>query len=428
MCGEVMASINKDPQFYKFSLYGFLKNLNFSDPFIILFFVQEGLSYASIGLLFSVKAILVNVLEIPSGIFADGYGKRRAMILCFLAYIGSFIVFFFFHGFPFFLLAMAFFAFGEAFRTGTHKSLILEYLRQTGQLHLKREYYGKTRSFSQIGMAVSAGAAAVMVFVSGNYRLLFIISVIPYVLGLLLIISYPASLDKIVPAKDSLSENDVGNQRRTWARYRASLEGLAVMFKQPVSRKALLNSGVYGGTYKSIKDYIQPVLVRVVLLSSILKGMEIEKRSSLLIGLTYIVIYLLTSAAAGKSNRIAGKFRTEESAINTLFFSSAAVILISGLCLLLNIPAGAAGALILLYILYNLRRPLQLSYISGLIPDAAMASGLSGESQLQSIINAVSAPLIGLIIDSFGLPAALLISGTGMLFLGSILQLSETAE
>jgi di/tricarboxylate transporter len=139
-------------------------------------------------------------------------------------------------------------------------------------------------------------------------------------------------------------------------------------------------------------------------------------------------LYLITSAAAGKSNRIAGKFLTEESAINTLFFSSAAVILISGLCLLLNIPAGAAGALILLYILYNLRRPLQLSYISGLIPDAAMASGLSGESQLQSIINAVSAPLIGLIIDAFGLPAALLISGTGMLFLGSILQLSETAE
>ncbi|MCF7943382.1 MAG: MFS transporter [Spirochaetia bacterium] len=423
-----MTSISKDPQFYKFSLYGFLKNLNFSDPFIILFFVQEGLSYASIGLLFSVKAILVNVLEIPSGIFADGYGKRRAMILCFLAYIGSFIVFFFFHGFPFFLLAMAFFAFGEAFRTGTHKSLILEYLRQTGQLHLKLEYYGKTRSFSQIGMAVSAGAAAVMVFVSGNYRLLFIISVIPYVLGLLLIISYPASLDQLVPAKDSLSGNDAGNQRRSWAHYRASLEGLAVMFKKPVSRKALLNSGVYGGAYKSIKDYIQPVLVRVVLLSSILKGMEIEKRSSLLIGLTYIVIYLLTSAAAGRSNRIAAKFRTEESAINTLFFSSAAVILISGLCLLINIPAGAAGALILLYILYNLRRPLQLSYISGLIPDEAMASGLSGESQLQSIINAVSAPLIGLTIDAFGLPAALLISGAGMLFLGSILHLSEAAE
>jgi len=156
--------------------------------------------------------------------------------------------------------------------------------------------------------------------------------------------------------------------------------------------------------------------------------MEIEKRSSLLIGLTYIVIYLLTSTAAGRSNRIAAKFRTEESAINTLFFSSAAVILISGLCLLINIPAGAAGALTLLYILYNLRRPLQLSYISGLIPDEAMASGLSGESQLQSIINAVSAPLIGLTIDAFGLPAALLISGAGMLFLGSILHLSEAAE
>lgn len=428
MCEEIMTSVIKDPQFYKFSLYGFLKNLNFSDPFIILFFVQEGLSYASIGLLFSVKAILVNVLEIPSGIFADGYGKRRAMILCFLAYIGSFLVFFFFHGFPFFLLAMVFFAFGEAFRTGTHKSLILEYLRQTNQLTLKTEYYGKTRSFSQIGMAVSAGAAAVMVFFSGSYRLLFIVSVIPYILGLLLIISYPASLDQVIPAKDTLSKDDAGKRIISWVRYRASLEGLAAMFRKPFSRRALLNSGVYGGVYKSIKDYIQPVLVQVVLLSSLLGGMEIEKRSSLLIGLAYIVIYLLASAAAGRSNRIADMFRTQESAINTLFFSSAAVIIISGSFLLVHVPAGAAGALILLYILYNLRRPMQLSYISGLIPDAAMASGLSGESQLQSLMTAISAPLIGLAIDAFGLPAALLIAGIGMLLLGSLLHLSAASK
>jgi len=82
-----MSAIQKDRQFYKFALYGFLKNLNFSEPFIILFFRQEGLSFTAIGLLFSIRSVLVNVLEIPSGIFADGYGKRRAMMLCFAAYI-----------------------------------------------------------------------------------------------------------------------------------------------------------------------------------------------------------------------------------------------------------------------------------------------------------------------------------------------------
>ena len=89
------APFPKDRQFYKFSLYGFLKNLKFFDPFIILFFREMGFSFLEIGALFSIREIAKNVLEIPTGIIADAFGRRASMIYAFVSYISSFMIFYF---------------------------------------------------------------------------------------------------------------------------------------------------------------------------------------------------------------------------------------------------------------------------------------------------------------------------------------------
>ena len=57
-------TFNKDLQFYKFCSYGFLKNLRFFEPFLMLFFIEKGLSYLQIGVLYSIREIGVNILEI----------------------------------------------------------------------------------------------------------------------------------------------------------------------------------------------------------------------------------------------------------------------------------------------------------------------------------------------------------------------------
>ena len=81
---------------YRFSLYGFLKNLRLFEPFIILLFREDGLSFLQIGLLYSIRDIATNILEIPSGIYADAFGRRKSMLFSFSAYIVSFIVFYLF--------------------------------------------------------------------------------------------------------------------------------------------------------------------------------------------------------------------------------------------------------------------------------------------------------------------------------------------
>ena len=59
---------------FRFSLYGFLKNQTYFEPFLILAFREKGLSFFQIGLLIGFREVCVNLFEVPSGAVADLYG------------------------------------------------------------------------------------------------------------------------------------------------------------------------------------------------------------------------------------------------------------------------------------------------------------------------------------------------------------------
>ena len=119
---------------FRFSLYGFLKNQRYFEPFLVLVFLEKGLSFFLIGLLISFREVTINLFEIPSGAIADVCGRRMSMILSFAAYIGSFLVFGLAQHPALLFLAMFLFAVGEAFRSGTHKAMIFTWLGLQGRL------------------------------------------------------------------------------------------------------------------------------------------------------------------------------------------------------------------------------------------------------------------------------------------------------
>ena len=65
-------------------------------------------------------------MEVPSGVFADHLGKKNCLLLSFAFYIVSF-GFYVFGKWSFGLLVLAsiFYGMGEAFRSGTHKAMIM---------------------------------------------------------------------------------------------------------------------------------------------------------------------------------------------------------------------------------------------------------------------------------------------------------------
>jgi len=242
---ETYDLIKKDRQIWKFCAYGFLRDLKFFEPFLIIFLMQSGLNLFQIGLLYSIRETMSFIFEVPSGIFADNYGKKRELTWCFSFYIMSFILFFFGINFWMFALAMAFFGLGEAFRSGTHKAMIYSYLEQKGWFGQKNFVYGRTRSFSMIGSAVSSLLSIVFLFRIEALKTLFLISVIPYIAEITLILSYPDSLDEIKRTKFSVREF-----------FTISVSEFKRVMKDSAIMKTITSSSVFDAIFGSIKRFI----------------------------------------------------------------------------------------------------------------------------------------------------------------------------
>lgn len=376
----------RDLQYAKFSAYGFLKNLRFFEPFMVLFLLDQGVSYLQVGTLYAIREIAVNVLEIPTGAVADALGRRKTMIASFASYLASFVAFWFGSSLGHFVIAMALFSFGEVFRTGTHKAMIFTHLRLRGLQQFSNDYYGHTRSWSQVGSAVSALLAAVIVFGSGNYRAVFLWSMAPYVFDLLLMITYPAELDGEV---DKFRISEVA------ASFRRLLTGLRESVRTPGAARAVFSTAAFAGFFKGSKDYLQPIIASFALSVPLAAGMQSERREALFIGVIYSVIYLLTSFASRSSAAIAGRFGSEERALNIQLVLGLLLAAGAGAARWLGVPAASVAAFLVMYVIQNARQPVGVACVSRRIPEPVLATVLSAESQLQSLFAAVVAFIVG---------------------------------
>ena len=383
----------RDLQYAKFSAYGFLKNLRFFEPFMVLFLLEAGLSYLQVGTLYAVREILVNVMEIPSGAVADGLGRRRTMVVSFLGYLISFAFFWFGSTMLLFLVAIFFFSVGEAFRTGTHKAMIFSYLRINNLQEYGNDYYGHTRSWSQIGSAISAIIAAAIVFATRNYRAVFLFSMIPYVVDLLLMLTYPKELDGPTEriSLQSIREN-----------FRKVGRGLRETARRPGAARAVLSASSFGGFYKGGKDYLQPMISALALSIPVAHSLSVQRREALLIGLAYTLIYLLTSVASRTSATVAKRFRSPESALNWLLAIGLGLALSAGLSRWGEWTLLPVILFLTIFVLQNFRQPVGVSVVAERIPEEVLATVLSAQSQLQSLFAAVVAFFVGATADYIG--------------------------
>ncbi len=410
------ALVNKDNMFHRFALYGFLKNLRFFDPFIILIFREGGLSFLQIGVLYSIRDLATNVLEIPTGVFADAFGRRKSMIMAFMAYIISFCIFYLFPSFHMYALAMVCFAFGEAFRSGTHKALILEHLALNRMDHLKLSYYGRTRAASQLGSAVNALIAAGLVFYTGSYRYMFLASIVPYVLDLFNLMTYPKELDGELVQLDRSS---------FWAQIKTTTRAFFHIFGDRHATRAMMNSAGFSALFKATKDYLQPILEGLAIALPLLVVLDDTKRAAVIVGGVYFIIYLLSSYASRSAAGISERFSSPSTAINTTFHVGTVLLLVAGAAAWQSLAPLAAAAFLALHLLQNVRRPMNVAFISDQISHRVMASGLSVESQFTTILAVVFAPILGALADHYGVGAALVVLGGGMFLLSWLVRVEQ---
>lgn len=421
MEGMGRQSFPRDTQYYKFCAYGFLKNLRFFEPFLLLFFLEQGISLLQAATLIATREVAINLLEIPTGAIADGLGRRRTMAASFAAYLFSFLLFLLGRTMGMLVAATLLFSFGEAFRTGTHKAMIFTHLRLRGLENLGNAYYGHTRGCSQIGSAISSLLAAAIVFVARAYRSVFLFSLVPYLLDLILVLSYPRELDGDT---EPISPTAL---RRRWKVLR---EGLRETVRSPGAVRAVIGSAALGGFYKGSRDFLQPLLSILALSLPVLGTLSARRREAMLIGIVYAAIYLLTSVAARRSAAAAERLGGRERALNLLYLAGLATILVAGISRWYGGTVLPAMVLPMLFVLHNLRHPSGIAVVADRVPEPVLATVLSVQSQLQSLLAAVVALVIGVAADATGgnLGAGLLSAGAIGLGLTPIVWLTARAS
>ncbi len=372
-------------QILKFELYGLLKNLRFFEPYMIIYFLLSGLNLFHIGLLFSVREIIIYIFEIPSGVIADRYGKKTELVICFLFYISSFVIFFIGGSFLIFALAMVLFALGEAFRSGTHKSMIMSYIDHHKITDSKTKIYGLTRSWSLIGSMIASLTSILLVLWLPQIKYLFLVAIIPYMLDLLLILSYPDYLNE---------RKDTEFTIKSFIKY--NIESIKYAFAKSKVRGAIFNSASFQAAFKSIKDYIQPVLLTVTVSFVLFSSLSLDDNTKVYIGLIYAFMYLISSFASKNAYRYK-KWFNPLSLIRYMWLLSGIAIII--LSIFIDNIYVVFGIFTLLYIMMNTRRPMMVERIGNVTHKDMRASVLSVESQMTSLLIAILAPLIGLLAE-----------------------------
>lgn len=386
-------------QFVQFSAYGFLKNLRFFDAFLMIFLVGKHLDFTAIGSLYAARELAGYVLEVPSGLMADQLGRKRSLLCSFGLYMISFLLFHQAESFWALLAGMLLFGTADAFRSGTHKGMIMTWLAHHGSLDQKVAFYGRTRSWSQMGSSVSALLAGILIFYDGQYDRIFLYSMIPYGLNLINVWSYPPTLD--MGSKKSRRPGF----RVVWNRYLDVIRNIRLL-------RIVHSAAAHSAFTKSLKDYLQPILLQLSFGIPILLDYSLEKKSGLIIGITYFVIYQLSSLAS----RRADLFRDLHKIGPRSLFLGLCAGLLYGMMILMELYWAALLPVVIVYVIENIRKPILTGEVADEVPDDILTSVLSTQSFWKTMLTAGMSLMLGVLIDWQGIGAGI-VMGTATLLM-----------
>lgn len=379
----------------RFCLYGFLKNLRLFEPFLLLALLDRGHDFLAIGSLIAVREVVVHLLEIPSGALADGLGRKRCMVASFAAYVIAYLVLGFAQGWWLLAIAMGLIGLGDAFRSGTHKALIYNWLRNQGRESERTKVYGFTRSWSKRGSALSALLGGALLLTGVDYAWIFYASALPALINLVNLATYPSSLD-------ARRSQGAAGWREVLAAFRAGVGHTLVA--GPLRALARQSAAVEGG-YAATKDYLQPVLLAAAIALPILGDLDVEQRTGMVVGLVGAVLFLLASSASRRAHQFEARAGgPEPSARGLAALMTLAYATLTG-ALFLEWHAVAIALFVGLAVGQNLWRPIQISRFDRVADPELGATMLSIEAQLRSTTVAIGAPVLGAVLDWTGYTA-----------------------
>lgn len=190
--------------------FNFFLSFRFYAPVLIIYFVRVTGSYALGASIFSIIMLSSALLEVPTGIFSDLIGRKKTLVLGAFSTLVS--VLFYAIGGSYLILAIGAILQGlaMAFYSGNNQALLHDTLRESKQEEEYAEFYGKTSSAEQTGLAITAIAGGVIAHWS--FAWVMWLSVIPAIVGV--IVSLRVVESKVFESNDGNIYSHLGEALR----------------------------------------------------------------------------------------------------------------------------------------------------------------------------------------------------------------------
>lgn len=382
-------------QIKKFYLTEFLKTQNYFIPIMILFLQFNKLNYTQIFILYSIQSAIIFLLEIPSGVIADQFGKKPALLVSRLSLIPAYLIFSFTSGFSWFLIAMIFLAVNKAFKSGTHKAYIYNYLKQTGSHITPTEVFGKSKFWARIGESI-ASVSGGYIAVKFGFESVFLAALIPAFLNILNTITY-----------SKIDEKNTVNAFR-WNEH---FKHISVSFREIRSNsntvKIILNSAVFMFCIEASEKFLQPYMVSA--------GIKIKY-----FGFIYMV-FMLFAAFGSRYAFIVERYFKRSLIINRLGLFAVIPFLLIGLGI---VEKWGVLFFLVIFLLKNLRRPILTTELNMNISSSSRATILSITALSKSLFLMLFLPVIGYISDKLSFTAVFIVLGMILLINRFVLKIN----
>jgi predicted MFS family arabinose efflux permease len=353
------------------------------------------------------QRLVTAILEIPSGIAADRWGRRRTLASSFIT-----------HTIALSILAMAsrsatkpnalwffvglcLFGGGEALREGCHKAIMLDYLDCHGRRDEATHVLSVTRMFSKVSSALAGVLAGVLLYLFHDYTVLFWLSAAAAAAGAVLLLSYPKYLegehqrDRVTGAESVVAEEGrllkMLRNTRMWPMmvrsviYESQVEILSQLFLQPFLRLGLGAAGITMVSPSNIDS--------------------IRGSGALIVGANELFCDGLGAVGARSSAKFESTIGDRTRANRVLYWATAICIVIVAGCALSIEKLFWPGLMIIgiITMLQNVRRPIYVSALNDVANKPLRATILSIDNQAIALTTAILMPLMGLAADHWGL-------------------------
>ena len=141
---------------WKYYFYEIMDAMFFSVPIMVLFWQENGLSLSQIMILQSLYSVTAVLLEVPTGYFADVFGRKKTLVLGALFWSLGMIAYSLGYNFYQFLIAELLFALGSSLKSGADSAFVYDTLVELKQEQLYKKIWGQANFLGLSALAASA--------------------------------------------------------------------------------------------------------------------------------------------------------------------------------------------------------------------------------------------------------------------------------